>query len=82
MRMTVQASKPLSGSQWSEVESLSARDARRLQDHRLRRDELRRTVEDRVRSALNVKTVVEPVPEGTLKRPDHVKVALIERVHG
>jgi hypothetical protein len=26
--------------------------------------------------------VVELVPEGTLKRPDHVKVALIERVHG
>ena len=35
-----------------------------------------------VRSALNVKTLVELVPEGTLKRPDHVKVALIERVHG
>jgi phenylacetate-CoA ligase len=35
-----------------------------------------------VRSALNVKTAVELVPEGTLKRPDHVKVALIERVHG
>ncbi len=47
-----------------------------------RRDELRRTVEDVVRSALNVKTVVELVPEGTLKRPDHVKVALIERVDG
>jgi phenylacetate-coenzyme A ligase PaaK-like adenylate-forming protein len=47
-----------------------------------RRDELRRTVADRVRSALNVKTVVELVPEGTLKRPDHVKVALIERVNG
>jgi phenylacetate-CoA ligase len=206
MRMTVQASKPFSGSQWSEVESVSVGDARRLQDQRLReqlaylmlggtviactywgeceaadgmhflspdlmvaelidpetgervepagrtgykvrcvgrtddmlivrginlfpsavkdvvlglrpaatgelriradfeghstqqpmplvveyaadlpagrRDELRRTVEDRVRSALNVKTVVELVPEGTLKRPDHVKVALIERVHG
>jgi hypothetical protein len=188
MSMTVQASKPFSGSQWSEVESLSARDAYRLQDQRLReqlaylaarsesyrakfaehgidpgtvrsvddlaglpfteervepaegaqgelvytalrrqasplvlvlrppatgemrirvdfdghstqqplplvveyaadlqagrRDELRRTVEDRVRSALNVKTVVELVPKGTLKRPDHVKVALIERVHG
>jgi phenylacetate-CoA ligase len=39
-------------------------------------------VQDRVRSALNVKTVVDLVPEGTLKRPDHVKVALIERVHG
>jgi phenylacetate-CoA ligase len=47
-----------------------------------RRDELRRAVQDRVRSALNVKTVVDLVPEGTLKRPDHVKVALIERVHG
>ena len=45
-----------------------------------RHDDLRRTVEDRVRSALNVKTVVELVPEGTLKRPDHVKVALVERV--
>jgi phenylacetate-CoA ligase len=44
------------------------------------RDELRRRVEDRVRSALNVKASVELVPEGTLKRPDHVKVALIERV--
>ena len=98
--MTVQANKPFSGSQWSEVESLSAHDARRPQDERLReqplplvveyasdldagrRDELRRTVQDRVRSALNVKTVAELVPEGTLKRPDHVKVALIERVHG
>jgi phenylacetate-CoA ligase len=44
--------------------------------------ELRRTMQDRVRSALNVKTVVELVPEGTLKRPDHVKVALVERVDG
>jgi phenylacetate-CoA ligase len=43
-------------------------------------DELRGRVEDRVRSALNVKTLVELVPEGTLTRPDHVKVALIERV--
>jgi phenylacetate-CoA ligase len=34
--MTVQANKPFSGSQWSEVESLPARDARRLQDERLR----------------------------------------------
>ncbi|MEV0064188.1 AMP-binding protein [Nocardia sp. NPDC050718] len=42
--------------------------------------ELRTTIEARVRSALNVKTVVELVPDGTLKRPDHVKVALIERV--
>jgi hypothetical protein len=178
MRMTVQANKHFSGSQWSEVESLSASDARRLQHKRLqeqmaylaarsqfyqakfaehgvdpgavrsvddlaglpftekqelreslaafpplgshlaaadatgemrirvdfeghstqqllplvveyaadleagRRDELRRAVEGRVRSALNVKTVVELVPDGTLKRPDHVKVALIERVHG
>ncbi|GHB73601.1 phenylacetate--CoA ligase [Streptomyces viridiviolaceus] len=42
--------------------------------------ELRTTLEQRIRSALNVKTVVELVPDGTLKRPDHVKVALIERV--
>ncbi|MBC3191709.1 phenylacetate--CoA ligase family protein [Pseudonocardia sp. C8] len=45
-----------------------------------RHDELRCTMEDRVRSALNVKIAVELVPEGTLKRPDHVKVALVERV--
>jgi phenylacetate-CoA ligase len=45
-----------------------------------RRHELRRKIEDRVHSALNVKTLVELVPEGTLRRPDHVKVALIERV--
>ncbi|MEV6062867.1 phenylacetate--CoA ligase family protein [Nocardia asteroides] len=44
------------------------------------RDDLRATIEQRVRSALNVKAVVELVPDGTLKRPDHVKVALIERV--
>lgn len=44
-----------------------------------RQDELRTAVETRVRSALNVKTAVRLVPEGTLKRPDHVKVALIER---
>ncbi|MGW0287928.1 phenylacetate--CoA ligase family protein [Streptomyces sp. NPDC003236] len=43
-------------------------------------EELRTTLEQRIRSALNVKTVVDLVPEGTLKRPDHVKVALIERV--
>ncbi|MEV6257928.1 phenylacetate--CoA ligase family protein [Nocardia sp. NPDC051911] len=43
------------------------------------RDELRTTIEQRVRSALNVKTIVDLVPDGTLKRPDHVKVALIER---
>jgi phenylacetate-CoA ligase len=43
------------------------------------RDGLRTAVEQRIRSALNVKTTVELVPEGTLKRPDHVKVALIER---
>ncbi|MFD5121950.1 phenylacetate--CoA ligase family protein [Streptomyces sp. NPDC058385] len=42
--------------------------------------QLRTSLEQRIRSALNVKTVVELVPEGTLKRPDHVKVALIERV--
>lgn len=34
---------------------------------------------DRIRSALNFKPVIEMVPEGTLPRPDHVKVALIER---
>ncbi|MGW4350042.1 phenylacetate--CoA ligase family protein [Streptomyces sp. NPDC004690] len=45
-----------------------------------RQDELRTSLEQRIRSALNVKTVVELVPDGTLKRPDHVKVALIERV--
>jgi phenylacetate-CoA ligase len=44
-----------------------------------RLEALRRKIEDRVRSALNVKTVVELVPEGTLHRPDHIKVALIER---
>ncbi|NEW28732.1 phenylacetate--CoA ligase family protein [Nocardia cyriacigeorgica] len=43
-------------------------------------NDLRATIEQRVRSALNVKTIVELVPDGTLKRPDHVKVALIERV--
>ncbi|MGV9674075.1 phenylacetate--CoA ligase family protein [Nocardia sp. NPDC003482] len=43
------------------------------------RSRLRADIEQRVRSALNVKTVVELVPDGTLKRPDHVKVALIER---
>jgi phenylacetate-CoA ligase len=43
--------------------------------------ELRTAIEQRVRSALNVKTVVDLVPDGTLKRPDHVKVALIERVN-
>ncbi|MFJ4031355.1 phenylacetate--CoA ligase family protein [Streptomyces griseoluteus] len=41
---------------------------------------LRAALEERIRSALNVKTVVSLVPDGTLKRPDHVKVALIERV--
>lgn len=45
-----------------------------------RQAELGTTVEQRVRSALNVKVVVELVPEGTLKRPDHQKVALVERV--
>ncbi|QKT07335.1 AMP-binding protein [Gordonia sp. X0973] len=37
-------------------------------------------IETRVRSALNVKAIVNLVPELTLKRPDHVKVNLIERV--
>ncbi|MFC9154723.1 phenylacetate--CoA ligase family protein [Streptomyces bauhiniae] len=41
---------------------------------------LRASLEQRIRSALNVKTAVRLVPDGTLKRPDHVKVALIERV--
>lgn len=44
-----------------------------------RHDELRAALEERVRSALNVKTRVQLVPPGSLKRPDHVKVALIER---
>ncbi|MFF0712227.1 phenylacetate--CoA ligase family protein [Streptomyces bauhiniae] len=42
--------------------------------------DLRAALEQRIRSALNVKTAVRLVPDGTLKRPDHVKVALIERV--
>jgi len=41
---------------------------------------LRATIEQRIRSALNVKTVVGFVPQGSLKRPDHVKVNLVERV--
>ena len=45
-----------------------------------RQTALKVAIEDRVRSALNVKTIVELVPDGTLKRPDHVKVALVERV--
>jgi phenylacetate-CoA ligase len=45
-----------------------------------RHDELKHAIEDRVRSALNVKSRVQLVPEGSLKRPDHVKVALVERV--
>ena len=49
-----------------------------LEPHR--HEELRTAIEQRIRSALNVKTSVVLVPEGTLKRPDHVKVALIERV--
>jgi len=44
--------------------------------------DLKSTIEDRVRSALNVKTIVELVPDGTLKKPDHIKVALVERVVG
>jgi phenylacetate-CoA ligase len=43
--------------------------------------DLRSGIEHRIRSALNVKTIVELVPEQTLKRPDHVKVALIERLN-
>lgn len=42
-------------------------------------DGLREELETRIRSALNIKTRVELVPEGALKRPDHVKVALVER---
>ncbi|PKV97256.1 phenylacetate-CoA ligase [Amycolatopsis echigonensis] len=45
-----------------------------------RQTELRAAIEQRVRSALNVKTSVTLVPDGTLKRPDHVKVNLVERV--
>ncbi|ALJ22166.1 phenylacetate--CoA ligase family protein [Microbacterium sp. No. 7] len=37
-------------------------------------------VEGRVRSALNVKVTVELLPAFSLKRPDHVKVQLVERV--
>jgi phenylacetate-CoA ligase len=37
-------------------------------------------IEARVRSALNVKVAVELVPALTLKRPDHVKVNLVERL--
>lgn len=48
-----------------------------LEDDGRRR--LQRHIEERVRSALNARVVVELVPEGTLKRPDHVKVALVER---
>lgn len=44
------------------------------------RAQLAADVESRVRSALGVKVVVNLVPELTLKRPDHVKVNLIERV--
>ena len=44
-----------------------------------RHDAVRRTVEDQIKSALNVRTVVELVPEGALDRPDHVKVALVPR---
>ncbi|WP_194903602.1 phenylacetate--CoA ligase family protein [Catenulispora rubra] len=40
---------------------------------------LRAMIEQRIRSALNVKATVTLVPAGTLKRPDHVKVALVER---
>jgi phenylacetate-CoA ligase len=43
------------------------------------RDSLEAAIQDRIRSALNVKTAVTLVPEGTLERPGHVKVALVER---
>ena len=65
--------RPFSAAHWSEAETLPPAAARHPQD------ELRTAVEARVRSALNVKTAVRLVPEGTLKRPDHVTVALIER---
>lgn len=42
-------------------------------------DRLREDLETRIRSALNVKTRVQLVAADTLKRPDHVKVALVER---
>jgi phenylacetate-CoA ligase len=42
-------------------------------------DSLGERIFTRIRSALNFKPVIEMVPEGTLPRPDHVKVALIER---
>lgn len=42
-------------------------------------DDLKERIFNRIRSALNFKPVVEMAPEGTLPRPDHVKVALIER---
>ncbi|MCG3751933.1 phenylacetate--CoA ligase family protein [Amycolatopsis sp. Poz14] len=45
-----------------------------------KQDELRASLESRIRSALNVKTAVTLVPDGSLKRPDHVKVNLVERV--
>jgi phenylacetate-CoA ligase len=48
--------------------------------HPDRQEALRASLEARIRSALNVQSMVDLVPEGTLKRPDHTKVALIERV--
>lgn len=41
---------------------------------------LRDAIEQRVRSALNVKVEAELVPRGTFEKPDHVKVNLIERL--
>ena len=43
-------------------------------------DRLRSDLESRIRSALNIKARVELVAANTLARPDHVKVALVERV--
>ncbi|MEJ2870462.1 AMP-binding protein [Actinomycetospora sp. OC33-EN08] len=42
-------------------------------------DRLRSDLESRIRSALNIKARVELVAANTLARPDHVKVALVER---
>ncbi|WFN95067.1 hypothetical protein ACK8HH_18000 [Gordonia sp. LUNF6] len=47
-----------------------------------RHPEVKAAIEDRIRSALNIKADVELIGEGTLKRPDHVKVAPVERDAG
>ncbi|MFF1553033.1 phenylacetate--CoA ligase family protein [Rhodococcus erythropolis] len=43
-------------------------------------ESLQAAIEQRIRSALNIKATVELVPDKTLDRPDHVKVNLIERL--